>query len=155
MQQVAVSPVNLDEIETSRIGALCRIGKRTNNTGNLSLLERLGDRLAFRKSDCARSYGLPPAFLRSQQTLAAKGYRHAGLASGVGKLDARARALGVNEADDLSELVDVLVFPDPQVADGDTAFGRYRRSFEHHQSRATLRTRAEVNEMPVIREPVY
>src|SRR4051794_34725855 len=102
--------MNLDEVEARCIGALCRIAEGTHHTGNFGFIERLGDRVGFREWNRAWSYGLPPAFFRSKQTLTAEGNRHAGFASGVRKLDARARALGVNETDDLSELVDMLVF---------------------------------------------
>ena len=67
----------------------------------------------------------------------------------MSQLDAGAHALCMNEAGNLLETRDVLVFPDAEVGRGDAALGQDGGGFNHHEAWAALRPRTEVDQMPV------
>jgi hypothetical protein len=63
-------------------------------------------------------------------------------------------ALRVDEANDAREHVDVFVAPDAEIVRADAAFWQDRRRFGQHEPGAADRTAAEVDEVPVGREPI-
>src|SRR2546426_1801472 len=64
------------------------------------------------------------------------------------------RGTGVDELHDPLEPCDVLVLPDPEVLRRDAPFRSHGARFGEHQRGAADRARAEVHEMPIVREAV-
>src|SRR2546425_13090051 len=63
-------------------------------------------------------------------------------------------AARVDELHDPLEPCDVLVFPDPEVLRRDAPLRSHGARFGEHQPSAADRARAEVHEMPIVREAV-
>jgi len=57
----------------------------------------------------------------------------------------------MNKTDDSAQHLDVLVAPDAEVLGTDASFGKNGGCLSQHQSSATHRTAAEMNEVPVVR----
>jgi hypothetical protein len=72
----------------------------------------------------------------------------------VRQLDPGLAALRVDEADDPRQHRDVLVLPDAEVLRADAPFGRDGRGLGKDQRRAADGAAAEVDQVPVVREPV-
>src|SRR4051812_14384979 len=70
------------------------------------------------------------------------------------ELHRRDRALSFDETKDAREHLDLLVFPKPKILRTDATFRHDRGRFRHDHRRAADRTRAEMDEMPVVREAV-
>jgi hypothetical protein len=60
----------------------------------------------------------------------------------------------MNESNDGAQRLGVIVTPNAEVLWADTAFRQDRGRLRHDQSRATDGATAEMNEMPVLRQPV-
>ena len=78
----------------------------------------------------------------------------AGLATGVGELDAGDGPVLLQEASDPGERLHMVIEIDAAVGGADPTFRRNRRGFDHHQPSAADGTRAEMHEMPVVGEAV-
>ena len=60
----------------------------------------------------------------------------------------------MNETNDSTQHLDVLVAPDAEILGTDASLGKNGRCLSQHQSGATNRATPEMNEMPVVRESV-
>ena len=78
----------------------------------------------------------------------------AGLAAGVGELDACFLPLGVDEIHDSLHALDLAVVPEPDVAGGDAAVCRDGAGFEDDQGGTAEGIRSEMHEVEVGHEPV-
>ncbi|MCY1184246.1 hypothetical protein D9M73_249250 [compost metagenome] len=79
----------------------------------------------------------------------------AGLASGMRELHAGDRALGLDEASDPPQRLDMLVAPDTQVLVGDPPLRAHRRSFDYHQPGAPHRPASRMDQVPVVGHSVF
>ncbi len=68
----------------------------------------------------------------------------------MGELDARERALRVDEARDPLERLEMLLAPDAEILRRNPPLGRDRRRFGEDDRRAADRARREMREMPVV-----
>ena len=124
MQQIAVSGMDLNEVEASGEGPLCRLREGRDHGVDAGLVKRLRDSVVRSKGDCAWGGGLPATFRRWDSMFSAcEGRGHGGFASGVGQLDAGANSLGMDEVDDALQAGDVVVLVDAQVVRRNAAFG--------------------------------
>ena len=78
----------------------------------------------------------------------------AGLAPGVGQLNAGDRALGGDEASDALQRFDLFVVPQAKVFGGDTPVGGNRRGFGENQTGTAHRAAAQVHQVPVVGQAV-
>ncbi len=105
MQQVAVSRMNLNEIEAGLESPERRMTKALDNGLDAGWIERSGHSVVRRKGDRAGRDRLPAALRgRYQDAPWNKGRSCAGLASGVRQLYAGARALRMEELRDAAEV---------------------------------------------------
>jgi hypothetical protein len=155
VKQVAMGGMYLDEIEACPNCPLSSPRKGAHDVVDSGLIKGTGHRVIGRERDCARRDGLPAAFFWSEEAFAAEWCGHAGFAACVGKLDSGAGSLGADEAGDLGQFGDVLVFPDAEVGRRDAALGQNGRGLNHDQSGAALGARSQVNEVPVSSEAVF
>src|SRR5438094_10204276 len=75
-------------------------------------------------------------------------------AAGVGQLHSGYASLFMNKTDDSTQHLDVLVAPDAEILRTDATLGKNGGCLSQHQSGATHRTAAEMNDMPVVSESV-
>jgi hypothetical protein len=148
VQQVAVGGVDLDHLEPRRQGAPGGGLEGRDHLVDTRLVQRHRDRPSLAERDRAGSDD-GPAPVR-QGTATFPGGLGAGLAPGVGELDAGDRSLGMDEARDAGQGLDVPVAPDPEVGGGDPAVAGDRRGLDHDQGRAAHGATAEVDQVPVV-----
>ncbi|MNH06713.1 hypothetical protein D3C79_660900 [compost metagenome] len=86
--------------------------------------------------------------------LAQPGPMGAGLAPGMGQLDAWHRALGGDETGDALQRRDLRVVPQAQVLRGNAPIGSHGSGFGENQAGATHRAAAQVHQVPVIGQAV-
>jgi len=72
----------------------------------------------------------------------------------MGQLHAGDATLVVNETNDTTQRLDMSVAPDAKILRTDAALRQDRGRFGHHQSSATDRATAKMDEMPVVRQTV-
>ena len=154
VEQVAVGGVDLDEVETSVVGAMGRSREGVNNGVDAGLIESLGRGVVGCEPDGTGAEGLPSAFAGVEQAFASEGRGHGGFAACVGELDSGADALGVDELGDAGEAGNVVVGVDAEVGGGDASFGEDRGCLEHNEGGSALGAGPEMNEVPVIGESV-
>ena len=97
---------------------------------------------------------LPAAFAWVDVVAAFPRLAGAGLATGVSELDAGDGPVLLEEAGDPSERLHMVIEVDAAVGGADAAFRRNGRGLDHHQASAAHGTRAEMHEMPIVREAV-
>lgn len=113
-------------------------------------------RISVRERDRAWSHDLlPAAFAFRDCVVTFPRPARAGLAAGMGQPHSRDASLFMNKPDDLREHLDMPVIPDAKVLRTDPAFRQNRRRLRQDHSGATDRPAAEMNEMPVVRVPVF
>jgi len=155
VEQIAVGGVDFNEVETGSEGAFRGTAEGLDDGIDAGLIERLWDGVVGCEGDGTGSNRLPAAFRGREQMFGSRERGgHGGLASGMGKLNAGANALAMDELDDALKAWNVIVFVDAEVARCDTAFGDYGRGFEHDEAGTTLGTAAEVDHVPVVGETV-
>src|SRR5689334_21337691 len=110
-----MSRMDFNKVEARGVGSLCGAGEGADQGRDFGFIQGLRHGVGMGERDCAWGDGLPAALFWRQQTLAAERDGHAGLASRMRELNPCAGSLGVNEPNDLSELLDMLVFPDSQI----------------------------------------
>jgi len=155
MEQVAVSGVDFNQVEARDSSTACGLPERFHNGVDAGLVERRRDGVCGGKGDGGWGDGLPSALSGRDQMLAGERCRHAGLAAGVGKLDARTSALGVDKVDDAGKSRYVLVFPNAQIGGRDAALGLDCGGFKHNQTGATLRPGTQMNKVPIGGEAIF
>ena len=122
MEQIAVGGMDLGDVEPRRQRAAGGGAERRDDGVQLGSRQRPRLRITVRERRAGRPERLPAARGR-HRAAAVPGRPSAALAAGVGELDARRRALRLDEADDARERVDVAIVVDAQVLGADAAFG--------------------------------
>ncbi len=97
----------------------------------------------------------PPSAIEHGVAVIAPGNIAGGFESGVGELGSGHGSVLADEMDDAGEVLDVLVFPDTEVAGTDAAFGDDGSGFGEDRACAADGTSAEMDQMPVIGEAVF
>jgi hypothetical protein len=108
--------MNLDDLEAGYQGPLRGGLERSNDRINARIVQRNGRRVAVVERDWAGAYHFPAALIGSENSPTPPGGVAAGLSTGVGQLDARGGSLRLNEPNDPSQWLNVLIAPDTQVA---------------------------------------
>src|SRR6185295_7333366 len=111
--------------------------------------------VAFAKGNRTGGYRLPTVRLTGRNYRAALPRElGTGFASSVRELNAGNRALGLDEGGDASQLGNVLILPDSEVAVGDAPARLDGGRFGYHQSGATDSAAAQMDQVPVRGESV-
>src|SRR4029077_16468509 len=97
---------------------------------------------------CARGHDLPTAFAFGDCARGFPGPVCACLAASMGQLHSSHAPLFMNETDDSTQHFGVLVGPDAEVLRTDASFRKNGCCLGEHQSGATHRAAAEMNQMP-------
>jgi hypothetical protein len=147
--------VDFHHLETRLQCALGRGHKRGHHALDL-VLAQLARRGVLRvEGDFRWADRLPATLFELDAALLAQpGAIGAGLASGVGQLDAGHGALSGDEAGDALQRGDLFVVPQAKVFGGNAAIGGDRDGFADHQARATDSTAAQVHQVPVVGQAV-
>src|SRR5262245_36978455 len=96
-----------------------------------------------------------PRSLRCAERLSAAPWDiRAGFSASVGKLYSWNRALSFDETRNLTQRLDLRVFPQSEVRRGNAAPFFNRGRFRHDESRAAYRATAEMDKVPVVCHPV-
>src|SRR6267142_1204231 len=156
VEQVPVRGVQLEDTEAGAERALRRVAKGLDDPRDALAVELLGDRILRTEGDRARRVdGTKAAVLPGLERAAAlPGRLRGSLPTGVRELHSRQGTLPVDEAHDPRQVGNVLVLPDPQVLGRDAPLRRDRRRLGEDQRRAAHGARAQVHEVPVVRESV-
>ena len=97
-----------------------------------------------------RGDGLPAArIVRSNMVVAFPGTVGAGLAPGVGDLDTRHRATGLDRAGNTGHALGLLVIPQPGASGADAPFRGYRSGLDDHQTGAATGQAGVMMQVPV------
>ncbi|EAU32853.1 conserved hypothetical protein [Aspergillus terreus NIH2624] len=152
-QQVSVGVVDLDEVRPGGEGALNGGHPGSLELGNVLLGHGLGGGERVGKGDAAGPLDVvrPAADLFGGDGAGAghPGGDGAGLAAGVGDLDADLLALAVDEVDDAAHGGDLGVLPEADVLGGDAALGQHGGGLDHHQAGAALGDAAQMGDVVV------
>ena len=163
VEEVAVGRVDLRDLETDVARALRGGRERVDHLRDPVGVEPSSGRrlaalavapVAARIRLVGRGDGLPPVRLVRGDGSAPLGGRSVGrLPPGVGQLDPRRRALRPDELDDRFDRLGVLVGPDPEAVRRDPPAGLDRGRLRHHDPGSPGGARAEVDSVPVGRQP--
>ena len=152
LAQIAVGKVQFQPLETGITRALGGGDKVGANAGDV--LERHGLRdfrqVGAERERRRRDRGPAARIIFGDVVVAFPWTVGAGLASGVGELDAGHGTRGLDGCGDGGEGLGLSVVPQPGAARGDTAFGRDRGGFDDEQAGAAARQRRVVHLVPVI-----
>ncbi len=154
MNQIAVSGVNFDHVETGGGGALSRERERGLQGFDLVNRQFVGLGVGIAKREGARSDRTPPIGRFGNGALSRSGSIGAALSSCVRKLDAGARALRVHEARNPLERLEMPFAPDSKILRRNAAFGSDRSGLREYQRCAADRPGGKMREMPIIRVAV-
>ena len=155
VQQVTVGRVHLDELETGGQRPSDGLLERRHDVVQSRLVEGDRRRIPFAERNGTRPDDGPAPALRCLQSGAAEpGNIAARLAAGVGQLNAGDCSLGMNEAGDARQGLDVLVAPNAHVLRRDSSLGGDGRRLDHDQSDAACRPAAQMHEVPIVGQPV-
>ena len=150
VQQVAVRSMHFGDLEAGGPRPLGAFNEGTHHLGDAGLVQLGGHRMLGIEGQRRRADRHPAALVqRHAAALAAPGLPGAGLAPGMGQLDAGQRALGRNERGDTPQRLDVRIAPDAQVMGTDAPLGQHRRGFEDHQAGAADGPAAQMHQVPV------
>ena len=115
----------------------------------------MGRGVAITERQGAGSYRLPATFRFGDQTAALPRLPRTRFAAGVRQLDARRRALAAQKARDARQKLDMPGLPDAHV-EGRGAAARFHRGGLHANQRGAANCpAAEVDQVPVVGEPVF
>ena len=154
VDQVAVRAMDLDHVESRPQGARRSLAEAIGETVNFRLGERVRRRVSGAERHGAGRRRLPAAFGLGQQTAAIPRPLRTAFSPGVRQLDARRRALAVQESRDASQKLDVLVFPDAQVVRCDAPACCHRRGLRANQPGAAHRAATQMYQVPIAGESV-
>ena len=155
MQQVTMGRVDFHHFEACGQRALGGGDKIGDHLLNLALVQWLGLGVLGVEGNRRWPYRRPAAILRfDAAVLADPRPMSAGLAPGMGQLNAGHRALGRNETCDALQRFDLCVIPQAQVLGGDAAIGSHGGGFSENQPGAADSTAAEVYQVPVISQAI-
>ena len=154
MHQVAVRHVKFDDPETSLEGAASGGDEGVDDRVDPLAVQLDRRRFAFSERDRTGSDDVPGPLLGLEPGSSNPGWGAAPFAAGVGELDAWHGSLALDEAGDPGEGFDVLVAPDSHVARRDPALRSHRGRLDEDQARASNRPAAQVDEMPVVGQPI-
>ncbi|MNZ87031.1 hypothetical protein D3C78_1058780 [compost metagenome] len=156
LRQVAVGEVQLQPLEAGRQGAAGGGDEVGLHAGDVALahgLRHLGQVGA--EGDGRRGDGLPAARVAFRDMVVALPRPvGAGLAPGVGDLDARHGAGGLDGAGDRGEGRGLLVAPQPGAGRGDAPFGGDGGGLDDHQAGAATGDAGVVVQVPVVDQAV-
>ncbi len=157
MRQKAVRRIHL---EARRFGVPCGIPERHQHLLDVAVLHRprRGPQVSIgERTRCQRFPRRLASLLHIlvvDRSLAVPGPSFAGLAAGVGELDAGHGALLADEAGDPGDGLDLGVAPEAQVAVGPPTPGLDGGGLREDQSGAPQRKTPEVDQVPVVRDAV-
>ena len=155
MNQISMSGVDFNHPETGFAGATCGLRERSDYLLNAGARKRVRQRITIGERQRTGGHDLLPApCMFGHCSVTFPRPVRAGFASGVRQLHAGDAALLMNEPDDSSERLNVIVIPDAKILRTDAALGKNGRGLGKHQSSSTHCTAAQVDEMPVVRVPV-
>ncbi|MDX6559485.1 MAG: hypothetical protein QOF72_2534 [Blastocatellia bacterium] len=146
-----MSGMNLNHPEAGFAGAARRVRESSNYFLDAIKGEGLRHGILLGERKCARGHDiLPTPFVFRNRSLTFPWPVRTGLASRMRQLHASYSALLMNETDDSSQGFNVFVTPDTQVLRTNAALGKNGRCLSKHQSSATDRSAAQMDEMPVV-----
>ncbi|MNY01323.1 hypothetical protein D3C86_1338510 [compost metagenome] len=154
--EIPVGEVQLQPLEAGfqrALGGGHEVSLHTGDVVQRHRLRHLGQMGAERHG--GRGDGRPAArIVLGDMVVAFPGPVGAGLAAGVGDLDAGHGTAGLDGGGDARHAGHLLIVPETGAARGDTAFRRHRRGLDDHQARTAARQPGVVRQMPVVGDTV-
>ena len=149
MQEVPVRRVNFGNLKSGLQRAPCRRGKIGDHFIDLCRREFPRHRIASVERNCTWSDRTPATILYGNGRPTKPRSRGARFASGVGQLNARYRALLVNEVHNAPPSFDMRIQIDPRIGGRDAANRTDSSSLCEHERRSTNGPAAQVHQMPI------
>ena len=154
VQQVPVGHVHLRHFEPALQAPPRGVGELPHDRVDLAAGHLARRRVLLIERDAAGRDRLPPAMRRRDRPAAVPRTVGRGLPPRVRQLDRRARARAADELRDPPECLAVRRRPDAAVPGRDPPLRRDRRRLDHHHPRPADGAAAEVDQVPVRRQPV-
>jgi molybdate transport system substrate-binding protein len=152
MDQVPMRGMNLQYLKSGKHRPPDCANEIRNDLLNGRHRQRFGHRIPLVKVNGARRNRLPA--VAAERLTAVPRFVHATLATGMRQLDPDLTALRPDKFDDPPQTLDMLVFPDPQIARRDAAFRSNGRGFRENQPGATNGPGTEMHQMPILSHAV-
>src|SRR5260370_827764 len=150
MEEISMRGVDFEKAKAGVEGALRGFAKGVYDCTNALHCDRGGHGVVGGKSNRAgRDNVAPAAFVFADFTDAIPRTHCTCLASGMGELDARYAALGVDEFGNAGEWLDVRIAPNPGILRTDASFRKDSRSLDNNQCRSADGAAAEMHEVPI------
>jgi hypothetical protein len=154
VDQIAVSGVDFDHVETGGGGALGRESERGLQCFDLVNRQFVGLGVGIAKRNGTRSDRTPPLGRFGNGALPRSGSIGAALSSCVCELDTGARALGTHKAGNPLKGFEMPFAPDAEILRRNAALGSDGSRLCEQQRRSTDRPSREMREMPIVRVAV-
>lgn len=149
VQEVAVRRVDLQDPVAGLDGPAGGGDEAVDDAPDLLRAQFVRHRVTLVEGERARRDGLPAEAVGRQRGTAVECGVGAGLAAGVGELDARHHPVRVEEGGDPAVRPDLDVVPDAQVVGADAALGHHRGGLDEDQPGTADRPGAVVLQVPV------
>src|SRR5260370_7026199 len=151
MEEISMRGVDFEEAKAGVEGPPSGFAKGVYDCTNALHCDRGGHGVVGGKSNRAGCDNVAPAaFVFADFTDAIPRTHCAGFASGMGELDARYAALGVDEFGNAGEGLDVRIAPNPGILRADASFRQDCRSLDNNQCRSADGPAAEMHKLPIL-----
>ncbi|MNN25047.1 hypothetical protein D3C81_1385020 [compost metagenome] len=152
-----MSEVQFDPFKARITRSTCGIDEVLLDPGNVVQGHFTGHfRQVGAEGDGRRGDGVPASrVIRGDMVVTFPRAVGAGLAPGVGDLDARHRACSLDRLHHRHERLGMGVTPDTGAAGGNAPFRRYRRGLDHHQTGTATGQTGQVHVVPVVDHAVF
>src|SRR5262249_18271290 len=157
VEQVAMRPMHLDDVEAGVEGAPCRISETLDDVTDLSFGERARNGIAFLLRQCARPDSLPGRFsvFRRKRSRAFPGSGSAGPTAGMRELDARDRTIVPVQFGEPLQPRYVSIVIDARATVGDAAEAGDSGRLDENRTRTPEDESPMMDEMPILHVAIY
>ena len=154
VNEITMRPVDLDHIKARGLRSFGRLSECVHDLGNVDQRHRARNRIVAVERRRRRADRLPSSVGLRHSTATNKRRVRAALAARMRQLHADGTALASHETDDPTERADVHIGPDTEIVGADSTVSGDGGGFGEDETGAADRPRRQMDEMPVVGEPV-